>query len=134
MINDFGGDEAVERIATSVESELSLKTTATGGNDDSTVVTLVEREAFLAGMLTRLNALMMKDGSLAKILERYQSVHALRDAVVRVHHKTREIDDAEDYDAAVVGLSPFGFLRVRRLDNGANVELSGEEIQIKVKT
>jgi biotin-(acetyl-CoA carboxylase) ligase len=140
LLNDFGGDEAVERIATSVESELAAatapKSATTSDNTDGAQQQQqqqLERESFLAGMLNRLDSLM-KGGSMAKILERYQSVHALRDSVVRVHHKTREIDDAADYDAAVVGLSPFGFLHVRRLDNGANVELSGEEIQIKAKS
>ena len=117
--DDFGGDVVLERSATSVARELSATAAAASSG-------FVARESFLAGVLARIDAAMRRE-SLAQILARYDEAHALRGAVVRVHHRSRDERDPADYDAAVCGISPFGLLRVQRLDaSAAVVELSGE--------
>jgi BirA family biotin operon repressor/biotin-[acetyl-CoA-carboxylase] ligase len=121
LVQDFGGDAAVESIATSVEGELSAQTDKPAA---------VHREDLLARIVSRVSS-SMRTGSLSSILERYERVHALRDATVRVHHRTREEHDDADFDARVLGVSPIGMLRVQRVDTDAIVELSGEEITIR---
>lgn len=115
----FAEHDELARTATSIAQELRVET-------------FDEREALLADILARIEHAMLHE-SLEQVLERYAAVHLLQDRIVRVHHKTREESDERDYDARVLGLSPFGFLRVQpTAPAGAPVvELSGEEITIR---
>jgi biotin-(acetyl-CoA carboxylase) ligase len=110
-------DDDLARTATSVAQEL---------HRDS----FDERDSLLGDILSRIDH-SMREESLEQVLARYSTHHLLADRVIRVHHKTREESDDRDYDARVLGLSPFGFLRVRRLDNEPTVDLSGEEVTIR---
>jgi BirA family biotin operon repressor/biotin-[acetyl-CoA-carboxylase] ligase len=114
----FAENDALSQTATSVAHELRQER-------------FDEREAVLADILTRLEQSIAHE-SLEQVLERYAKVHLLHGRVVRVHHKTREESDERDYDATVLGLSPFGFLRVQPTAPGSAVaELSGEEVTIR---
>lgn len=110
-------DDDLARSATSVAQELRR---------DS----FDDRELLLADILSRIDH-SMRDESLEQVLARYAAHHMLTDRLIRVHHKTRDESDDRDYDARVLGLSPFGFLRVRRLHDDQIVELSGEEVTIR---
>jgi BirA family biotin operon repressor/biotin-[acetyl-CoA-carboxylase] ligase len=118
LVSDhLNADDDLARTATSVAHEL---------HRDS----FDDRELLLGDILSRIDH-SMREESLEQVLARYSTHHMLADRVIRVHHKTREESDDRDYDARVLGLSPFGFLRVRRLADDAVVELSGEEVTIR---
>lgn len=118
LVSDhLADDDDLARTATSVAQEL-----ARDSFDD--------RDSLLGDILARIDH-SMRHESLDVVLARYSAQHLLADRVIRVHHKTREENDDRDYDARVQGLSQFGFLRVVRLSDGAELELSGEEVTIR---
>lgn len=55
----------------------------------------------------------------------------LEGQLVRVHHKARETDSPDDYNAKVLGFEDNGNLRVARQDNGKTVALSAEEVSLR---
>ena len=67
------------------------------------------------------------------VLSEYREVDLLRGRTIRVHHRTREEDDPDDFDAEALGVSAEGMLRVRPLTGGGEKELSGEEVSISPK-
>jgi hypothetical protein len=78
-----------------------------------------------------------------QLLGEYREYDMLAGEVVRVHHKSREVDSPDDYDARVCDILPDGRLLVQRLgsggdgDSGANsddamAQLSSEEISLRL--
>ena len=61
---------------------------------------------------------------------RVPEIRSTRGNTIRVHHKTREEDDPNDFDAEAVGVSADGMLRVRPKAGGPERMLSGEEVSI----
>ena len=94
----------------------------------------VTREAVLASFCWELERLM--DMSTDAVLDEYRQYDLLRGRTIRVHHKTREEDDPDDYDAEALGVDQDGYLRVRPLGSAAargELSLSGEEVSITPK-
>lgn len=65
-----------------------------------------------------------------QVLDEYRKHDLLRGRTIRVHHKTREEDDPQDFDADVLGVDADGQLRVRPVGGGPERALSGEEVSI----
>jgi hypothetical protein len=70
-------------------------------------------------------------------LSEYREYDMLAGEVVRVHHKSREVDSPNDYDARVCEILADGRLLVQRLGYGGNeagdgmLMLSSEEISLR---
>jgi len=145
LIDNFKDEDGLDSVATSIERALQQKTKQTNNNNNNNNTTTNDnnddnnsREKLLVNILERIES-MMSDLTMDEVLQEYSKVHMLQDAIVRVHHKTREEDDDRDYDALVDGLAPFGMLRVRALDQNGKptkkeIQLSGEEVSlVKIK-
>ena len=112
----------VANMATSVAQELNVDH-------------VESREQLLADVLAQIDEIM-QTSSFEAVLSEYNDMHALRNARVRVHHKSREESDERDYDADVVTVAPSGLLAVRRVgavSTEAPIELSGEEVSVRPK-
>ncbi|KAL3917423.1 MAG: hypothetical protein SGPRY_006407 [Prymnesium sp.] len=132
LVNFNGNDAAVLGVGINVMQDMeahatavSLRTLCTENSNPKLPV----REDVLAFFCQHLERLMSLPTS--EVLQEYQEHDLLRGTTIRVHHKTREEDDARDFDATVLGVDTTGMLRVCPLQAGAEeVLLSGEEVSI----
>jgi BirA family biotin operon repressor/biotin-[acetyl-CoA-carboxylase] ligase len=133
---DFDGrSSAVLGVGINVLQDLSSNATATSlaslAASGAADAPPISREAVLATFCNEVQRLMLLPT--AEVLAEYAEHDLLRGRTIRVHHKTREEDHPDDFDAEALGVDGQGMLRVRRLDgNRAESALSGEEVSIGV--
>ncbi len=134
IVNFDGRSGAVLGVGINVHQQLAANETATS------LATLrdampadarpppVSREAVLASFCDELQRLMALPTS--EVLAEYRRFDMLEGSTIRVHHKTREEEHPDDYDATALGVDEQGMLRVREVGGGAVKVLSGEEVSI----
>uniref|UniRef100_A0A7S3ZDW9 Uncharacterized protein n=1 Tax=Lotharella globosa TaxID=91324 RepID=A0A7S3ZDW9_9EUKA len=84
------------------------------------------RERVLARVLEETEALMA--GTLASTLSSYGEYDMLKDRRIRVHHKSKNVDDPRDYDAVGVRPTKDGLEVVK--SDGTKLTLLAEEVSI----
>lgn len=113
-INEEVLSSDVNKVATCVNKEAGRK---------------VCREQLLAAICNNTEQMMML--SFQDVLKRYKKFDMLTGKKIRVHHKSREEQSPDDYDADVLGYDEdIGYLKVRNLSTNELKSLSGEEISI----
>ena len=138
ILNFDGKEAAVLGVGINVAQDLRENVTATSLATLREAITPesarpppIVREAVLAAFCGHLERLM--SGTVEATLAEYRTRDLLRGRTIRVHHRTREEDDPDDFDAEALGVSAEGMLRVRPLTGGGEKELSGEEVSISPK-
>ena len=135
ILNFDGKEGAVLGVGINVLQDLAVNETATSLSSLREQISppearppAVTREAVLAAFCYEIERLMALPTE--AVLDEYRKYDLLRGNTIRVHHKTREEDDPNDFDAEAVGVSADGTLRVRPKAGGPERMLSGEEVSI----